>query len=92
MFIRVLHAFWLQHHPPTQPCSRSAHLILHYFLGSARFYYEIWNTCSVPPFFVTAFSQTIISPSVDFGCNLCMIYLVLFHFFWFYCAAVCPSF
>jgi hypothetical protein len=52
-------------------------------ISSARpvFVIEIWDTRSVPSFFVTPFSQTILSPSVDFGCNLCTIHLVLSHFF-----------
>jgi hypothetical protein len=69
----------------------SSNLALFLRLGPFLFTRLELEHCSVPSFFVPSFSQTIISPSVDFGCNHCMIYLVLL-LFWFYYAAVCPTF
>ncbi len=44
-------------------------------LGSSRFCLRDWNSCSVPSFFVTPFSQIITPPSVTFDRNCCMICL-----------------
>jgi len=68
-------------------------------LGSSRFCLRDWNSCSVPSFFVTPFSQIITPPSVTFDRNCCMICLsaspalpLPFSFFGSIVVSVCPSF